>query len=99
MKRAIGISALILLFSCGTTGSAWQKPPVWTLREDARVRASQRGENFSVSEFIKKIEKEENKKLAYVITPKGEAEISRYIRQLESRVMTLEQKLRDCNAQ
>lgn len=98
MKRYITVLLHLLLFSCGTTGSTWQRPPVWTIRQDCRIRASQRAENFSIEQFIGKIRAEEGKDLGYVLTPKGEAEISRHIRQLEAENENLRQKLRDCNA-
>lgn len=93
-KYLIGAIASFVLFSCGTMAYA---PPSWTIREDGRIRASQRKEDFSIPEFIAKIKKEEGKSYGLVLTPAGEEEISREIRRLRAENLELKNQLSDCN--
>lgn len=83
----------LLVVSCAT---AFTPPPSWTLRKDGRVRASQRGENFSISEFIEKVKKEEGNEYALVVTPEGEAKISRELRYRQAEITRLKNELQDC---
>lgn len=84
--------AVIALSSCGA--GQWVPPKSWTLRADGMLRrelsqeeCAKLGkpagckEEFTVAEFIAKVKTEENKELAYVVTPAGEASISNKIRE------------------
>ena len=85
---------LVLLVACGA--AQWQQPPSWTLRSDGRVRASQRGENFSLPEFIAFIKKRENKDYAITIAPSGAQEIANELSRRNAKIIELQNQLRNC---
>lgn len=88
------IPVAALMASCGV--AAWNAPPSWTIRSDGRIRASQRKENFSIQEFITKVKSSEGKDFGYVLTPAGEAEISRELRFRAAEITRLRNDLENC---
>lgn len=96
MKKttALFLTCCFAFVACGA--AQWTAPNSWTLRADGRVKASQRKEDFSVPEFIAKVKREEAHDYALIVTPNGEADISRHIRELNAKVTSLSQQLRDC---
>lgn len=78
---------MILLVCLASCASA--EVQTWTLRADGRVRASQRKEDFSATEFIEKINASEGKDYAVVIAPSG-------VKQLNDTILQLRADLRSC---
>ena len=96
LKR-LKITMILLVLSAVSCGAAkWKPPPSWTIREDGRIRASQRKENFSAAQFIAKVKKEEGKSFGYVLTPHGEAAVAKELRKRAARITKLENDLFEC---
>lgn len=71
--------ACLILSSCDD----YKVPDSWTVRSDCRFSASQRNEDFSISEWIEKINKEEGKSFGICLSPSGAASVTNKIKQLE----------------
>ncbi len=85
--------AIVFVAGCAAT---WQAPPSWTLRRDGHIRASQRNEDFTLQQFMDKIDLEEGKKIAYVVTPAGEAAIERELVRRDAEITELKNQLSEC---
>lgn len=67
---------ITLLVACLSSCKAYQPPPSWVGREDCHFRASERSEDFTASELVSKIRREEGKDFFIVISPGSAKEIS-----------------------
>lgn len=73
---------MTLLVSLAVSGcQQYIAPDSWTIRDDCRIRASQRNQDYDIREFIDKIKAEEHKDFGFVLTPAGAASITNEIKQ------------------
>lgn len=96
LRKKNALMMILLIVSAVSCATAFAPPPSWTLRKDGRIRASQRGENFSLSEFMEKVKRDEGNEYALVVTPDGEAKIARELRYRQAEITRLKNELSDC---
>lgn len=84
----------LVLAACGS--ATWQTPFNWTLREDNKIRASQRKEVFTFAEWKAAYLDKEGAKHGILITPAGAKEITDELARRNAKILELENKLRNC---
>lgn len=95
-SRLIILASAILLTACDEN---FEPPPSWTLRADGHLRASQRKEDFTLEQAFAMLKRSEQKDYFLVVTPAGEAKISREIRKLQAALLECKQAQGVENAQ
>lgn len=88
-------SIMILLVSLSLSScKGYIQPDVWIQKDDGRLRASQRNEDFSLLELLNKIEKEEGKRFLFCVSPGGSESITNEIKSCKIELSACEQRCR-----
>lgn len=98
MKKFASGMIFAFLVACTT---AYVAPPSWTLRGDGVLRRKLSDgsvETFTIPGFIAKINSEEGKQYALVVTPAGESAISAELIRLNAENTKLQNDLSNCQA-
>lgn len=90
------LPGFILITTVVACAAKWKEPPSWTLRQDGRLRAEQRHENFSFDEWKAAYLDKEKKAYGYVVTPAGAESIARELARRDARIVELENQLKEC---